>query len=136
MDPIIHHVETIIDLYQLDSGKEHHSLVENILEDAMQALGEGTGFKWAGHSEGQMLFETAGYFPRDTSLVSGADGATNYFQVKATFTAPEATVVSHIRLYGSHSGRTVFSLWSTEEVNQSLGLAQDYVIYWTIHADV
>ena len=140
--PIIKEIETTINLGDLFGGTdeegEHHSLYINIAKAAIEALGTGSDFYWVGNSEGYINFYTAaGYVQQTTTLFSGADGATTYMKVTATWTAPEATVVTDLRLRGSQGGRTSSSLFSQKSgVNQSLLDSQDYIIYWSIHADI
>ena len=135
-DPIIKNISTPLKFCDFDMDREHHSLWEGILEDTMQALGEGTGFHWVGADEGRILFLADIWNERNTSLVSGADGATSYLQVTATYTAPEATSITQLLLQATSGGRVATAVWSTEAVSQDLANGQDYIINWTIHADI
>lgn len=139
-ETIVKNIQTDIHLSQLfgDLGGEHHSLYEDIAESIMQALGSGTDFYYVGNDEGLIYFETlavsTGWY---TSLVSGADGTTTYMQVTATYTAPEATTITNLILYGTKDTYDSGITFSQETgVNQALEESQDYRINWTIHADI
>lgn len=136
-EPIVHNIETAINFGNLGDGQEHHSLYEMILNDAMHALGVGTALYWAGTAEGLIYFETlGGNSQQNTSLISGADGATNYLQITATYVAPEATTVETIYLVATKNSRVHEHTWSEESVSQALSDSQSYIINWTIHADI
>jgi hypothetical protein len=135
-DPVVKNIDTAIRFRYPISERDHHSFYEEVLEDAMKALGGGTDFHWAGDNEGRIMFLAAGWNFRDTSLVSGADGMTNYMTVTATYTAPETTVITLLHLVGTKNSRVSAESWSSEAVSQSLILGQDYIINWTIHADI
>lgn len=138
-EPIIRRVETVLRLGgQPDRVDPHYSLYENLLNDAIQAFGAGSAFYWAGDSEGYIYFTTAaGNHKEVTSLLTGADGNTNYMQLTATYTATEATVVADLYLVGTKNSRVNEHTWSIDAgVNQSLADSQDYTIFWTLHAEI
>jgi len=117
---------------------EHHSLNENIVENVIQGLGTGADFHYVGDTEGEIFF-MAGMVPlggEATSLISGADGTTNYMKVRATFTSLYEQTIPQVILYGTKSNRTIYKEFSTEDVNIPLVEDQPLTVNWILYAEI
>lgn len=142
MKPIIQEFDLPIQLRHLldeDAENEHHSLETAITYSAIHAIGLGSGFFRLGTTEGEISFVTSAgkSYDESTSLVSGADGATTYLKVTASYTATAATVIADVELWGTRVNRTQSNRFSIEAgVNQSLAGSQTYIVNWTLHADI
>lgn len=146
-EPITRDIEVVLGVNKhfvdpsLIPGK-HASLYSNIEYDAVVALTEPgwyqDDFYRVGTNQGLIEFKTLGGNAwRSTSLIGGADGITNYLKVTATYTAPEATTVVDLTLIATKYYRIYQKDWSIDAgVNQALLNGQDYIINWTIRADI
>lgn len=115
------------------------ALNEGIAQAVIQALGSGDTFHSIGPDEGTIDFWTGEQHHEDVTLVSGADGTTNYVQVTATWTATEDTTVTALFLWGTKSSRTdkiKFSSQTPIIPSQVLLEGQTYTVNWTLHAEI
>lgn len=117
------------------------ALKEGIAQAAIWALGKGQGFPYVGNNEGEIDFWYApdGSHYEDTVLFSGATGLTRYMQVYAAHTAPLATTVVALYLYGTSGGRDtltrkLFAQYSP--ISQALNAADEYVVTWILRSEI
>jgi len=120
------------------SDSEHHSLDENIVENVIKGLGTGTDIYHVGNTEGWIGFvvDIPWEYTELTSLISGADGTTNYMKVSAIFTAGIEMTVTEVKLYGTKNNRTSYSEFSAESISEHLDADQSLTVNWTLHADI
>jgi len=114
------------------------ALHEKLTFSAIQLLGAGTGFAVAGDTEGEVDFWIDSSNYENTELISGADGATNYMTVQATYTAEEPVHVISVVLYGTRNSRdpTTRTRFSEQSVSENLVEGQSYTVRFVIHADI
>jgi len=114
------------------------ALHEKLTFTAIQLLGAGTGFAWAGDDEGQVDFWIDSSNYEDTELISGADGATNFMTVQATYTASEPVHIGLVVLYGTRNSRdpATRTRFSDQIVSEDLVEGQSYTVRFTIYADI
>jgi len=110
---------------------------EQLTFAAIELLGTGSGAV-AGDDEGQVDFWTVSSNYVNTELISGADGTTNCMTVQATYTAPMATTVISVVLYGTENSRDVLTRtrFSQQTVSESLVQGQNYIVRFIICADI
>jgi hypothetical protein len=85
-------------------------------------------------SEGLMEFtDGVDSWFSNASVISGAEGDSMTFDVRATHVAPANQTITEVILYGTHTGRTVTQPWAHHTVNQYLYKGQSYEVTWTIN---
>ena len=116
------------------------ALKDGIANAIIQALGTGPGHPYIGDAEGQVdFFNAAGANYMPTVLQAGADGATTYTWIAATYIAPEATIVVTVALYGTTGGRgagTRKQFAVESGVNQPLAKGEAYTVYFVTRGEI